>query len=62
MVDFIGVPYTESDLQCTINSNSETFHRKHDHHLDPFTKTQRQLFHQKIHLANKTLQPYNITY
>jgi len=62
MVDFLGVPYTESDLQCTINSNSETFHRKHHEKTDPFTKKQREIILQKIQLANKILKPYNISY
>ena len=38
MVDFLGFSYTGSDLQCTISSNSETFHQKHDDNLDPLLK------------------------
>ena len=62
MVDFLGVPYTESDLQCTINCNSETFHQKHYEKTDPFTKQQQELILQKIQVANKILKPYNISY
>ena len=62
MVDFLGVPYTESDLQCTVNSNSETFHRKHHETTDPYTKKQRELLLQKIQSVNKILQPYDISY
>ena len=62
MVDFLGVPYTENDLQCAVNSNSEIFHRKHHETIDPYTKKQRELFLQKIQSVNKILQPYNISY
>ena len=62
MVDFLGVPYTENDLQCTVSSSSDTFHRKHHETTYPYTKKQRELVLQKIQSVNKILQPYNISY
>ena len=50
MVDFLGVPYTESDLQCAINSSLDTFHQRHHETTDPYTKKQQELILQKIQL------------
>jgi len=62
MVDFLGVPYTENDLQCAVSSSSDTFRRKHHEMTDPYTKQQRELILQKIQSVDKILQPYNISY
>jgi len=62
MLDFIGVSYTESDLQCTVKSTAETFHRKHDKEFDPYTPEQRQVILQEIKTVSEILHRYNITY
>ena len=36
MMEFLKFPYTEDDLQCTINSTIEGFHRKHKNVTDPY--------------------------
>ena len=29
MLDFIGYPYSEDDILCTVKSSGENFHRNH---------------------------------
>ena len=62
MMEFLKIPYTEEDLQCTINSTIEGFHRKHDKVNDPYTPEQRKLVQAQINLANGVLRHYNISY
>ena len=62
MLDFLGVSYTESDIQCTIKSTTETFHRKHDKNFDPYTPEQRRLILREIQAVGKILHKYNIIY
>jgi len=62
MLDFLGVSYTESDIQCAIKSTAEAFHRKHDQKFDPYTSEQRQLILQEIQAVNKILHKYKIIY
>ena len=59
MMLFLEFPYTEDDLQCTINSAFEGFHRKHKGNVtDPYTPELRKLVSTQIQLANKILQSY----
>ena len=62
MMEFLEFPYTEDDLQCTINSALEGFHRKHKNFTDPYTPEQRRNVLAVIQLANKVLLPFNISY
>jgi len=62
MLDFLEHPYTEDDIQCTINSSVEGFHRKHTKKLDPYTPSQAQFILDKIHLVNDILIANNISY
>ena len=62
IMEFLNFPYTEDDLQCTINSAMEGFHRKHDNITDRYTPEQRRLVLTQIKLANEVLHHYNITY
>ena len=62
IVEFLDVSYAEEDLQCTIRSSTEQFHRSHDKSFDPYTKEQKLWILKQIQLANKILQPYNITF
>ena len=62
MLDFLGVFYTESDVQCTIKSTAETFHRKNHAQFDPYTSEQKQVILQEIQAVSKILLKYNITY
>jgi len=62
MLDFLGVSYTESDIQCAIKSTTETFHRKHNKQFYPYTPEQRQVVLQEIQNVSEILHKYNITY
>ena len=62
IMEFLEFSYTEEDIQCTIRSSTEQFHRSHNGHFDPYTKEQKLWILKQIHLANKILRPYNITY
>ena len=62
MLDFLGVSYTENDIQCTIKSTAETFLRKHDKKFDPYTTEQRQVILREIQAVGKILHKYNIIY
>jgi len=62
MLDFVGYNYTEIDLQCTVESTAERFHRKHTKDIDPYSPDQRKLVYSVLETANKLLSQYNITY
>ena len=63
MMEFMKFPYTEDDLQCTIKSTIEGFHRKHKGNVtDPYTPELRKLVSTQIQLANRILRLYNISY
>jgi len=62
IMEFLEFPYTEDDLQCTINSAIDSFHRKHHKVIDPYTPQQRKFVLTQIKLANEILHPYNIRY
>jgi len=63
MMEFLKFPYTEDDLQCTINSTIEGFHRKHNKNItDPYTPDLRKFVMAQINLAKNILHQYNITY
>ena len=59
---FLEFPYTEDDLQCTIKSTIQGFHRKHKNVTDPYTPELRKFVMAQIRLANKILHSYNISY
>ena len=61
MMKFLEFPYTEDDLQCTIKSAVEGFHRKHNKNV-PYTPEQRKLVSAQIKLANEVLHHYSIQY
>jgi len=63
MMKFLEFPYTEDDLQCTIKSAVEGFHRKHNKNFtDLYTPEQRKLVSAQIKLANEVLHHYSIQY
>jgi len=63
MLDFLGHPYNEADLYCTISSSAERFHRNHSYRtLDKYTQEQRAAVNKQLKIANKVLQKYNIEY
>ena len=63
MMEFLKFPYTEDDLQCTIKSTIEGFHRKHNKNvIDPYSPEQRKYMSTQIKLANIVLHHYYISY
>ena len=62
MLDFLQYPYTEERLDCVINNQVETFHRKHDHEFDPFTTRQRVRFLGIMKTIEPLLNKYGISY
>jgi len=63
MLDFLGYPYTEDDLNCTIKSNTKQFQRKHSENaINRYTVEQKKHVNLQLQKANKILQIYNITY
>jgi len=63
MLDFLEVPYTDQDIECTVNSNIESFHRKHHNKFsDPYSPKQRKSILDKVKEANLILNNYDVNY
>ena len=64
MMDFLEYPYTEEDLDCTINSNTNAFHRHHDSSKEKehFSKQQVDLIYNGIRQVDSILRKYNVSY
>jgi len=62
MLDFIEHPYTEDDIQCTLQSGMSSFHRNHTEQFDHYTPSQRQFILQKMQTINKILHKYDVDY
>lgn len=62
ILDFLNYSYTMEDLQCTVNHKSDSFHRKHNGTIDPYSTEQKQTIFNSIQAANEILSQYNIVY
>lgn len=62
ILDFLKYSYKEEDLECTVNHKSDSFHRKHNGTIDPYSSEQKQKILNSIQEANKILSQYNIAY
>lgn len=62
MLDFLKYPYTEERLDCVVNHQIETFHRKHYHKFDPFTDNQKRNFVKIMKHVEPLLNMHNTTY
>ena len=62
MMKYLDYPYTEEDLQCTINSNTHVFHRNHSGYVEHYTQSEVDMMYKQVELANKLLKNYNISY
>ena len=63
MLDFLEVPYTDEDIECTVNSKSDSFHRiHHDKSFNPYSPQQRQSIVNVIKEANVVLNQFGINY
>lgn len=62
---YLEYPYTEEDLNCTIKSSTNAFHRNHDHSKDiveHFTQTEVDVVYRQIQQVERFLKNYKIVY
>ena len=60
MLDFIGYPYSENDILCTVKSSGEGFHRKHTKkHYNPFSPKLQEFVLDKIKEIDASLLKHN---
>ena len=62
MLDFLEFPYTEERLDCVINHQVQTFHRKHSHNFDPFSPALHRKFLQVMKQVEPLLNKYDVSY
>ena len=64
MMKYLEYPFTEEDLVCTMKSNTNFFHRAHDHSNDTeyFMHSEVDLVYNHIKLVDKFLKNHNISY
>ena len=55
-------PYTENDLDCTINSNTQSFHRSYSKSFEHYTVNQTDIIYEQIRLVKDYLRKFNISY
>ena len=63
MLDFIGYPYSEDDLLCTVKNSGEGFHRNHTkkHFINPFSPELQEFVLNKIKTIDANLLEHNIS-
>jgi len=62
MLDFLEFPYTEERLDCVINHQVQTFHRRHSQNFDPFSPAVHQKFLQVMKQVEPLLNKYDASY
>ena len=62
MLNFLEFPYTEERLDCVINHQVQTFHRKHAHNFDPFSPALHRKISEVMHQAEPLLNKFNVSY
>ena len=62
MLDFIGYPYSEDDVLCTVKSSGEAFHRNHTkQHLNPYSPELQEFVLDQIKTIDASLLEQNIS-
>ena len=63
MLDFIGYPYSEDDLLCTVKSSGESFHRNHTkkYFVNPYSSELQEFVLNQIKKIDANLQEHNIS-
>ena len=62
MLDFIGYPYSDEDVKCTIQNSLEAFHRNHTKkHVNPYSPDQQNYVLNKIKKISDDLLKHNIS-
>ena len=62
MLDFIGYPYSEDDLLCTVKSSGEGFHRNHTkkYLINPYSPELQKFVLSQIKKVDANLRKHNI--
>ena len=63
MLDFIGYPYTEDDVLCSVKSSGEAFHRNHtkQHFTNPYSPELQEFVLDQIKTIDASLLEHNIS-
>ena len=62
MLDFIGYPYSEEDVLCTVRNSGEAFHRNHTRKdLQPFSSELQNFVLEAIKQVDDDLLKHNIS-
>ena len=64
MMKYLEFHYTEEDLDCTTKSDTNVFHRNHDHSkdIDYYTQSETNSVYEEILKVEKVLKKYNVSY
>ena len=62
MLDFLGYPYSDEDVLCTVRRRDESFHRNHTKEIHPYSPELQTFVNSQIKQINNGLQKHNILY
>lgn len=64
MMEYLKYPYTEKDLNCTVHSNMQGFHRNHSSgtSFEHYTNFEVKVINNQLQLAYEYLKDFNISY
>ena len=62
MLDFIGYPYSENDVLCTVKNSGKSFHRNHTkQHVNPYSSELQEFVLNEIKDIDASLLKHNIS-
>ena len=63
MMKYLEYPFTEEDLDCTMKSNTNSFHRTHDYSdTNHYVPSDVEFVYGQIKMVEKFLQNYSVSY
>jgi len=62
MLDFLQVNYSQSDIDCVVNSKLDKFHRKKTSTFNPYMPSDRQFVWDSFMTTKSLLNNFNINY
>ena len=62
MLDFLTVDYSQSDIDCVVNSKLDKFHRNKTTTFDPYTPSDKRFVWDSFKSIKPLLDRYNINY
>ena len=62
MLDFLKVPYSDQDIECVVNNELETYHRKKGEPFDHYNSEDRQIVLDHLMSVETLLNRYNVSY